>query len=472
MSTDDDLAKPRPSGGASPGDSFALFTDLYQLTMLQAYFEERMTERAVFSLFVRRLPPSRNFLLACGLDIVLDYLESLRFSPQDLAYLETLGMFSDRFLTWLADLRFTGDVHAVREGTPIFANEPIIEVEAPLPEAQLIETYLLNQVQLQTMLASKAYRVVAAAQGRPVIDFGARRMHGTDAAINAARAFWIAGVNATSNVLAGKQFDIPVAGTMAHSYIQAHGDESAAFRAFAKLYPNSVLLIDTYDTLAGVEKVIDLANRLGDEFKVRAVRLDSGDLLDLSERVRAALDDAGLSHVQIIASSSLDEYEIERLITAGAPIDGFGVGTAMGVSADAPYLDIVYKLTSYADEGRVKLATSKPVLPGRKQLFRMSDGDNDTGDIIGRANEDLPGRPLLQLVMQDGARLAQPKPDLNATRRYAAEQIARLPHAVRDLPEACPPYPVEISPELTAYHHEVVDKTAAQTLETRADSLE
>ncbi len=463
MSADDDMTKPQRPSDTPEGNSLALFTDLYQLTMLQAYFEERMTERAVFSLFVRRLPPNRNFLLACGLDTVLDYLESLRFNQQDLAYLESLGMFSDRFLTWLADIRFTGDVHAVREGTPIFANEPIIEVEAPLPEAQLIETYLLNQVQLQTMLASKACRVVTAAQGRSVIDFGARRMHGTDAAINAARAFWIAGVNATSNVLAGKQFNIPVAGTMAHSYIQAHGDESAAFRAFAELYPNSVLLIDTYDTLAGVKKVIDLSRRLHDEFKVRAVRLDSGDLLDLSQRVRSALDDAGLNSVQIIASSSLDEYEIERLITSGAPIDGFGVGTAMGVSADAPYLDIVYKLTSYAGEGRVKLATSKPVLPGRKQVFRMSDGDNDTGDIVGRASEDLPGRPLLQLVMQDGARLIQPTPDLDATRRYAAEQIARLPEAVRSLPEADQPYPVEISPKLTAYHQEVVRKTAAQS---------
>ena len=469
MSANDGIAEAQsPSGD----DGLALFTDLYQLTMLQAYFEERMTEPAVFSLFVRRLPRNRNFLVACGLDIVLDYLESLRFTRQELDYLDTLGMFSDRFLSWLADFRFTGDVHAVREGTPIFANEPILEVEAPLPEAQLIETYAMNQIQLQTMLASKAHRVVTAARGRTVIDFGARRMHGTDAALNAARAFRIAGVNATSNVLAGKRFGIPVAGTLAHSYIQAHGDESAAFRAFADLYADTVLLIDTYDTLAGVEKVITLANELGEDFKVRAVRLDSGDLLDLSRRVRDSLDQAGLHSVQIIASSSLDEYEIDKLVSSGAPIDGFGVGTAMGVSADAPYLDIVYKLASYAGEGRPKLATDKPVLPGRKQIFRMSDGECDTGDTIGRADEDLPGRPLLEQVMRDGKRLTPPTHDLDEARRYAAEQIARLPDAVRNLPEAHPPYPVEISPKLSAYHEEVVRQTVAQSLETRVDSVE
>ena len=472
MSTDEVLTKLQQPAEASLGEGLALFTDLYQLTMLQAYFEERMTDRAVFSLFVRRLPPNRNFLIACGLDTVLDYLETLRFTQQDLAYLDSLGVLSDRFLTWLSDFRFTGCLHAMREGTPVLANEPILEVEAPLPEAQLIETYVINQVQLQTMLASKAHRVVTAARGRSVIDFGARRMHGTDAALNAARAFWIAGVNATSNVLAGKRFGIPVAGTMAHSYIQAHGDEAAAFRAFAQLYPNTVLLVDTYDTLAGVEKVIDLAKRLGEDFKIRAVRLDSGDLLDLSLRVRAALDQAGLSHIQIIASGSLDEYAIDALISSGAPLNGFGVGTAMGVSADAPYLDIVYKLTSYAGDGRVKLSANKPVLPGRKQVFRRSDVHRDTGDTIGRADENLPGRRILGPVMRDGKRLIPSTADLAETRRYAAEQVARLPATVRDLPEADPPYPVEISAKLTAYHKEVVRRTAARSHEARAGQVE
>ena len=468
MSVDDDITKQKRPAGASEGDGLALFTDLYQLTMLQAYFEERMTERAVFSLFVRRLPPRRNFLIACGLNAVLDYLENLRFTQQDLAYLDSLEIFSDRFLAWLTDFRFTGDIHATREGTPVFANEPILEVEAPLPEAQLIETFVMNQVQLQTMLASKAHRVVTAARGRSVIDFGARRIHGTDAAVNAARAFWIAGVNATSNVLAGQRFGIPVAGTLAHSYIQAHGDEAAAFRAFANLYPDTVLLVDTYDTLAGVQKVIELAKRLGEYFKVRAVRLDSGDLLDLSLQARAALDQAGLHNIQIIASGSLDEYEIDALLSSGAPLDGFGVGTAMGVSADAPYLDIVYKLTSYAGDGRVKLSANKPVLPGRKQVFRNSENERETGDTIARADEDLPGRPLLETVMRDGVRIIPPTYDLSGIRRYAAEQIARLPETVRGLPEADPPYPVEISAKLNAYHQEVVRRTAARSHETRA----
>ena len=468
MSPDDDITRQERPAEATAGEGLALFTDLYQLTMLQAYFEERMTERAVFSLFVRRLPPRRNFLIACGLNAVLDYLENLRFTQQDLAYLDSLEIFSDRFLAWLADLRFTGDVHAVREGTPVFANEPILEVDAPLPEAQLIETYVMNQVQLQTMLASKAHRVVTAARGRSVIDFGARRMHGTDAALNAARAFWIAGVNATSNVLAGKRFGIPVAGTLAHSYIQAHGDETAAFRNFANLYPDTVLLIDTYDTFAGVQKVIELAKRLGEDFRVRAVRLDSGDLLDLSIRVSDTLDQAGLDCVQIIASGSLDEYEIDTLLSSGAPLDGFGVGTAMGVSADAPYLDIVYKLTSYAGDGRVKLSANKPVLPGRKQVFRNAVGVRDKGDTVGRADEDLPGRPLLGPVMRDGKRLIPPSEDLSGIRRYAAEQIARLPETVSALPEADPPYPVEISAKLNAYHQEVVRRTAARAHATRA----
>ncbi|HBP90581.1 MAG TPA: nicotinate phosphoribosyltransferase, partial [Nitrospiraceae bacterium] len=261
----------------------------------------------VFTLFVRRLPVRRNFLLACGVDTVLDYLETIRFSEEDLAYLDSLRQFSSRFLSWLRDFRFTGEVYAVPEGTPVFANEPILEIVAPLPQAQIVETFIMNQIHVQTVLASKAQRVVAAAEGRPVIDFGPRRMHGIDAALKAARAFWIGGVAATSNVLAGKLYGVPVAGTMAHSYIQSHENEATAFRAFAQLYPETVLLVDTYDTLAGVKKVIDLARALGDDFKVKAVRLDSGDLLDLSRRARRLLDDAGLRDVEIFASGGLDE---------------------------------------------------------------------------------------------------------------------------------------------------------------------
>lgn len=442
-------------------DEPALFTDLYELTMLQAYFEEDMSADAVFSLFVRRLPTRRNFLLACGLDTVLDYLENLRFGDEDIAYLASLGQFSERFLAWLRDFRFTGEVDAVPEGTPVFPNEPILEVVAPLPQAQLVETFIVNQVHVQTVLASKAQRVVTAAEGRPVIDFGARRMHGIDAALKAARAFYIGGVTATSNVLAGQRYGVPLAGTMAHSYIQAHEDEATAFRAFARLYPDTILLVDTYDTLAGVRKVIDLAKVLGKDFKVKAVRLDSGDLLALSRQVRRLLDEADLDKVEIFASGGLDEDAIAALVAADAPIDGFGVGTSMGVSSDAPDLDIAYKLCEYAGKGRLKLSTGKPVLPGRKQIFRIAHGGRDTRDVIARANEDLLGRPLLAPVMRNGKRLPAGKVELETARRYAQEQIARLPAPIREVASTDRPYPAEVSAALADFQVKVKKDVAS-----------
>jgi nicotinate phosphoribosyltransferase len=435
--------------------NLALFTDLYELTMLQAYFEDGMTEEAVFSLFVRRLPPERNFFLACGIEDALRYLENLRFNDDDIAYLESLEQFEKPFLDRVGDFRFTGDVWAVPEGTPVFANEPIVEVSAPIGEAQIAETFIMNQVHLQTVLASKAARVVAAAQGRSVIDFGPRRMHGTDAAIKAARAFHVAGVDATSNVLAGKVYGVPVAGTMAHSFIQAHENELAAFRAFARIYPATVLLVDTYDTLAGVEKVIALARELGDAFKVRAIRLDSGDLVALAKEARSMLDGAGLSGVGVFASGGLDENEIARLLAAGAPIDGFGVGTAMGVSADVPGLDIAYKLCAYGGEGRLKLSAGKPILPGRKQVFRSEKAGRAVGDVIARADEDLPGRPLLKRVMKGGKALWDEVGDLETARARAKAEIAVLPDAVRGIKTADPPYPVAVSAALEAYYNEV-----------------
>ncbi|MGD9850427.1 MAG: nicotinate phosphoribosyltransferase [Nitrospirales bacterium] len=433
-----------------------MFTDLYELTMLQAYVKKGMTEEAVFSLFVRRLPKRRNFLLACGVEDVLEFLETLRFSEEDLAYLDSLNLFSDRFLVWLQDFRFSGEVDAVPEGTPVFANEPILEVVAPMPEAQLIETFVMNQVHVQTVLASKAYRVVTAADGRPVVDFGARRMHGIDAALKAARAFWIGGVSSTSNVLAGKVYGLPVAGTMAHSYIQAHDDERAAFRDFAKVFHETTLLVDTYDTLDGVRKVIDLAKSLGDDFKVKAVRLDSGDLLALSRESRRLLDEAGLKTVEIFASGGLDEEAIATLLANGAPVDGFGVGTSMGVSSDAPDLDIVYKLCQYAGKGRLKLSTGKPVLPGRKQVFRIAEGEGDVRDVIGCADEAAAGRPLLVPMMREGKRLPGTAVDLLTARRNARDQIARLPELVRKIIPADPPYPVEVSQSLSDLQQRII----------------
>lgn len=439
-------------------DNTALFTDLYQLTMLQAYFVEGMNDQAVFDLFVRRLG-NRNYLVACGLETCLHFLETLRFSDENLAYLETLDLFHDDFLAYLADFRFTGDVYAVAEGTPVFANEPILQVVAPLGQAQLIETFLLNQVTFQTNVASKAHRVMQAARGRAVTDFGMRRMHAADATLKAARACYIAGVPSTSNVLAGRLYGIPVLGTMAHSYIQAHDAEDDAFRAFAALYPKTTLLVDTYDTLDGVRKVIALAETLGDAFVPGAVRLDSGDLALLAKESRRLLDAAGLNDVKIFASSSLDEYEITKLLDQDAPIDGFGVGTRMGTVADHPYLDSAYKLVQYAGKGRMKLATDKTTVPGRKQLFRMYREDQAVRDVLAIHDETFDGEPLLQCVMHGGERTdagrSRPLDDLRA---HTVAAHARLPASLLALEETTTPYPIVLSDGLRQKRDQVRDR--------------
>ena len=436
-------------------NGLALFTDLYELTMMQAYMAEGMSDTAVFTMFVRRLPDRRNFLLACGIDDALACLEALTFSDGDIAYLRSLGMFSDSFLNWLHTFRFTGDVHAVPEGTPIFAAEPMLEVVAPIAEAQLIETLLMNQVHVQTLLASKAARVVLAAQGRRVIDFGGRRAHGIDAAIDGARAFYVAGVHGTSNVLAGRLHAIPVAGTMAHSYIQAHDDERQAFSAFASAFPGTVVLVDTYDTLEGVRRLIPLIRKAEGGLDVSAVRLDSGDLDTLARETRRLLDQAGLQHVGIVASGSLDEYAIATLLAAGAPISGFGVGTNMAVSADVPSLDIVYKLSEYRGIGRTKLSPHKGILPGRKQVFRREEGGRATGDVIAGVAEHIDGRPLLEPAMRGGRMVSGFGGNLNAARQRAADQIARLPTTLLTHAPANPPFPVSVSDGLERHHTRV-----------------
>jgi nicotinate phosphoribosyltransferase len=426
----------------------ALLTDLYELTMIQAYWILGMQEEAVFSLFSRRLPARRNFLLACGLDDALHFLETLRFAPESLSYLATLPHFRREFLDWLREFRFSGAVYAVPEGTPVFGEEPLLEVVAPLAEAQLAETYLMNQVQLQTVLASKAARVVRAAGGRTVVDFGARRTQGTDAALKAARALYIAGGDATSNLLAGQLYGIPVAGTMAHSFVQAFDREVDAFRAFVRIYPGTTLLVDTYDTIAGVRRVVEVARELGPEYRVAAVRLDSGDMAALALRAREILDAAGLEAVEIFASGGLDEDEITRLIACGAPISGFGVGTALAVSKDAPALDIAYKLTAYAGQGRTKLSAGKRILPGRKQIFRQEEGGRAVRDILARHDEAHPGRPLLRQVMAGGRRLAAGMIDLAGARARARAETALLPERIQEIDPADPPFPVEVSAAL------------------------
>jgi nicotinate phosphoribosyltransferase len=427
----------------------ALFTDLYELTMAQAYLAEGMEGPAVFELFFRELPPTRGYFLAAGLEQVLDYLECWRFTAGDREYLAGQGQFSEWFLDRLMDLSFTGEVWALPEGTPVFPGEPLVQVVAPLAEAQLVETLVLNQVHFQTIAATKASRVVQAAGGRAVVDFGSRRAHGLDAALKVGRVCYLAGCAGTSNVQAGKEYGVPVFGTMAHSYVQAHDRERQALEAFARQYPETTLLVDTYDTLEGVDLVIDLASRLGEDFRVRAVRLDSGDLAELAAAARAKLDGAGLERVKIFASSGLDEHKISQLLAAGAPIDGFGVGTRLAVSPDATDLDMAYKLVAYDGRGRMKLSSDKLIHPGRKQVFRREDNGALAGDTVGRFDETLEGEPLLRRVMAGGRRTDHGRESLEEMRSRAARERERLPRGVRALRDPAP-YPVEMSPGLQA----------------------
>jgi nicotinate phosphoribosyltransferase len=427
-------------------ESSGLLADLYELTMAAAYHRQGMLGPASFELFVRRLPEPRNFLVACGLEQALDHLEGWRFDASDIDYLRTLDLFDDGFLACLAELRFTGDVWAVPEGEVVFAEEPIVRVTAPMVEAQLVETFLLTTLTFQTMVASKAARVaLACGNGRTFVDFSGRRDHGPLAAVLAARAAYVGGAAATSNVLAGRRFGLPLSGTMAHSYVMAFADELEAFRCYARQFPGqAVLLIDTYDTVRGAQRAAQVARELApDGIRLRAVRLDSGDLADLAPRVRAVLDEAGLGDVRIIASGDLDEHRIAALVGAGVPIDAFGVGTMLGTSADAPYLGGVYKLVEDEHGPKVKLSAGKRSWPGRKQVFRGPDGD-----VVGLADEDgsALGRPLLQHVMGEGRRTDAP-PSLAEIRDRRAAAVAALPADLHRL-DGRAEYPVRRSDAL------------------------
>ena len=435
---------------AAAGVDLALFTDLYELTMLQSYQEHDLQAPATFELFARTLPAGRNYLLACGLDSALTYLEDLEFGADSLAALERLG-FPASFLDWLGELRFTGDVWAMPEGTPAFGNEPLLVVEAPIAEAQVVETYLINQVHFQTLIASKGARVVTAAAGRPVADFGGRRAHGTDAGLTAARALYLSGMSATSNVAAGARYGIPVTGTMAHSYVQAHGEDYAAFRDFVATHPETTLLVDTFDTIEGVRAVVRLAGEIGDAFRVRNIRVDSEPLGELAVEARRILDAAGLDAVRIIASGGLDEHSVADLVATGAPIDAYGVGTRAVTSSDAPTFDAVYKLVAYDGEGRIKHSTGKATLPGRKQVFRQRDASSVAlRDILARADERHEGEPLLVQVMRGGERRRAGEESLERARERAASEVARLPERLHSLEEASPPYEVVVSEALRA----------------------
>lgn len=426
-----------------------LLTDLYQLTMLQGYFEQQMEEDAVFEFFVRKLPKNRGFLMAAGLDQVVEFLEGLCFSDRELEWLRKEGRFSEVFVDYLAGLRFTGALDAMPEGTVFFPNEPIARIVAPIAQAQLVETRLINLLHFQTLIASKATRSVLVAQGKSLIDFGLRRAHGSEAGLLAARASYLAGFTGTATVLAGVQFGIPVYGTMAHSFVQAHEDEVEAFEHFASAQPdNVVLLIDTYDTERGAEKVVGLAPRLKKKgIHVKAVRLDSGDLAKHAHKVRRILDNGGLTDVKIVASGNLDESALRELLKANAPIDCFAVGTKLTTSADVPYLDCAYKLQEYAGTPRRKRSEGKATWPARKQVYRQYDAEGHIAtDTVTLVDEVQEGIPLIQPVMRGGKRVAPPSP-LASLRERAVDELARLPKSLQQLEEG-KTVPVIISPAL------------------------
>ena len=444
-----------------------LLTDLYQLNMIQAYLDEGATDIAVFEFFVRRLPRRRAFLIAAGLDQALQALTDLKFSSEEIDWLAATGGFKTNALDYLAGLRFSGDVDAMPEGTAFFADEPILRIAAPLSQAQLVETRLINILHYQTLVASKAARMVIAARGKPLVDFGLRRAHGAEAGLMAARASYIAGFAGSATLLAEMEFGIPSFGTMAHSYIQAHDDEERAFEAFAHARPqNLTLLLDTYDTEAAARKVVKLAPRLrGDGIAIKSVRLDSGDLLALSQSVRHILDAGGCRDVSILASGGLSEDEIDRLLSAGAPIDGFGVGTSLTTSSDVPALDCAYKLQEYANIPRRKRSAGKATWPGRKQVWRSYGADERmSGDLISLETDEAEGEPLLMPVMCAGERLRTAEP-LNVISARTADTLRRLPAALRGI-DAESIYPVKIGAHLKALAEEA-DRRTMPAGETR-----
>ncbi|MGD9382629.1 MAG: nicotinate phosphoribosyltransferase, partial [Desulfobacterales bacterium] len=427
-----------------------LFTDLYELTMAASYFSQQVVSTATFSLFIRDNHLKRNFFVAAGLEDVLNELAAFRFSEQDIEYLETTGVFSNDFLSYLSGLRFSGEIFAMPEGTIFFANEPVLEVTAPIIEAQMIETFLLNTIGFQSMIASKSARCTHVAGNRPLIDFSLRRTQGQDAGHKVARSTYISGFAATSNVLAGHMYGIPISGTMAHSYVEAFSDELVAFSAYSKTFPdNSIFLIDTYNTIDGAENAVTVAKQMKENgHSLVGVRLDSGDMADLSKKVRKIFDDAGLSNVKIFASSGFDEYKIAKVIAEGAKIDAFGVGTKVGVSADAPYLDAVYKMVHFEDRDVRKLSPGKITLAGEKQVFRKSAPNGRyLEDIIGLRDDIIDqAKPLLNKVMENGE-ILRPHPPLQTIRDRFKKNFALLGDRYKSIFEHIA-YPVKLSKSL------------------------
>jgi len=429
-----------------------LFTDLYELTMAASYHRHQLISDATFSLFVRGEKSNRNYFVAAGLEHALNELESFHFSDEDIVFLKSTDLFDEDFLGYLKNLTFSGQVLAMPEGTIFFPNEPVIEITAPMIEAQIIETFLLNAIGFPTLIASKAARCIHAAKGRPLLDFSLRRTHGQDAGFNVARSTYIAGFAATSNVLAGKRYGIPVSGTMAHSYVSAFKDEQKAFKAYAETFPeNSVFLIDTYDTLEGARNAVIIAKQMKAEgHRPVGVRLDSGDMAALSIQVREILDRNGCEDMKIFASSDFDEFKIADTLDHNAKIDAFGVGTRLGVSADAPYLDIVYKLVRFRNRDVKKFSPGKITLAGEKQVFRKLDHNGMyREDIIGTRDEYMKDAdPQLEIVMESG-KCVKPSPPLNEIREHFRQNFSRLDDRYKLIQNASE-YPVSISASLSA----------------------
>ena len=436
----------------STADNLALLTDLYQLTMAQAYFQNGKTGPATFSLFIRAYPHNRGYFVCAGLHDVLDFLKNFSFDAAGIDFLRSKRLFTAEFLDFLKGIRFSGDVWAMPEGRVFFKDEPILEVTAPIIEAQIVETFIINQINLQSLIATKAARCVYAARGRTVVDFSLRRTQGIDAGMKVARASYLAGFSGTSNVRAGQRYGIPIVGTMAHSFVSSFASEIDAFRAFATSFPdNSVLLIDTYDTIAAAHKVVSLAREMAAcGQRIQGIRIDSGDLVKLAKQVRKIFDAAGMKDIKIVGSGGLDEYDLADFSDADAPYDSYGVGTKMGVSGDAPWSDIAYKLVQHAGRSVLKLSPGKISWPGEKQVFRQRDNQGQLQrDVIGLREEHFPGlEPLLKKVMEHG-KVLLPQPTLENSRTMLMQEIACLPDSVKAIRNPSS-YPVAFTPGLRA----------------------
>jgi len=443
-------------------ENLSLLTDLYQLTMAQGYFQSQKLGPATFSLFIRSYPPNRIYFVAAGLSDVLQFLETFAVDAAGIDYLHSRRLFADDFLDFLQKLRFTGDVRAIPEGRIFFTEEPVLEVTAPIIEAQIVETFLINQINLQSLIATKAASCAHAARGRGVVDFALRRTHGIDAGMKVARASYLAGFAGTSNVRAGQLYGIPVVGTMAHSFVSSFENEIDAFRAFVASFPNnSILLIDTYDTLAGARKAVEIGQEMAARGqRLQGVRIDSGDLAKLAVEVRKIFDAAGLRDVKIVGSGGLDEYDLADFADANVPYDSYGVGTKMGVSADTPWFDMAYKLIESGGRPVLKLSTGKASWPEKKQVFRLRDSEGKLRkDMVALIDEDLPGaEPLLKKVMERGA-ITEALPSLESIRKTFLDEFARLPDAIKAIRNPAV-YPVEFTARLQTLRLEIEKKVS------------